>query len=112
MYTSPLDQFEINTLLSVSAPFLNIGLYLTNVGLFIIIGSLLLFSLFILPGVSLIPTKWSIAIESLYASLQGMVSDQIGDAQTQYIPLTLSIFTFILITNLAGNIPYSFIRFY
>jgi F0F1-type ATP synthase membrane subunit a len=37
-----------------------------------------------------------------------MVKDQIGDAQTQYLPLILSLFTFILIANLAGNIPYSF----
>jgi F-type H+-transporting ATPase subunit a len=36
-----------------------------------------------------------------------MVKDQIGDAQTQYLPLAVSIFTFILVANLAGNIPYS-----
>jgi F-type H+-transporting ATPase subunit a len=37
-----------------------------------------------------------------------MVADQIGDAQTQYVPFIVTLFTFILIANLIGNIPYSF----
>ena len=59
-------------------------------------------------NVSLVPTRWSLGTESLYASLQGMVADQIGDAQTQYVPFIISIFCFILIANLVGNVPYSF----
>jgi F-type H+-transporting ATPase subunit a len=108
MISSPLDQFEVTTLLSLSAPIINFGIYLTNLGLYTIIGATILLGVFINANVHLVPSQWSVATESLYASLQGMVSDQIGDAQTQYIPLALSIFSFILISNLAGNVPYSF----
>ncbi len=115
MTTSPLDQFEVNTLLSISAPILNLGIYLTNISLYTLIVLILLISMFTYASITadstqlVVPTnRWSVGIESLYASIQGMVSDQIGDAQTQYIPFIISIFTFILIANLVGNIPYSF----
>jgi F-type H+-transporting ATPase subunit a len=108
MICSPLDQFEVTTLLSLSAPLLNLGLYLTNLGLYTVISATIILGVFINANVHLVPSQWSVATESLYASLQGLVSDQIGDAQTQYIPLALSIFSFILVSNLSGNIPYSF----
>jgi len=43
---SPLDQFEIRNLLSVNAPiFGNIQLSITNIGLYLSIGTLLILSL-------------------------------------------------------------------
>ena len=115
MTTSPLDQFEVNTLLSISAPILNLGLYLTNISLYTLIVLVLFTSMFTyassaggVRSTQLVPNRWGVSMESLYASVQGMVSDQIGDAQTQYIPFIISIFTFILIANLVGNVPYSF----
>jgi F-type H+-transporting ATPase subunit a len=47
--SSPLDQFEIRNLLSLDAPiFANIHISLTNIGLYLIIGMLLILSLNIL----------------------------------------------------------------
>jgi F-type H+-transporting ATPase subunit a len=47
--TSPLDQFEIRNLLSLDAPILaNIHVSLTNIGLYLIVGMLLILSLNIL----------------------------------------------------------------
>ena len=44
--SSPLDQFEIRNLLSLDAPILaNIHISLTNIGLYLIVGMLLILSL-------------------------------------------------------------------
>jgi len=47
--STPLDQFEIRNLLSIDAPILaNIHISLTNIGLYLTIGTLLILSLNIL----------------------------------------------------------------
>lgn len=47
--TSPLDQFEIRNLLSLDAPILgNLHISLTNIGLYLSIGTLLILTLNIL----------------------------------------------------------------
>lgn len=56
----------------------------------------------------IIPTKWSMGIESLYSTLQNMVYSQIGISGQQYFPLIYVIFVFILISNLFSMIPYNF----
>ena len=44
--SSPLDQFEIRNLLSIDAPILaNMHISLTNIGLYLIIGTFLILSL-------------------------------------------------------------------
>ncbi len=46
MNTSPLDQFEIRNLLSLDAPILgNIHISITNIGLYLTIGTILILSL-------------------------------------------------------------------
>ena len=57
MISSPLDQFEVTTLLSLSAPILNFGIYITNLGLYIIIGAIILLGIFINANVHLVPSQ-------------------------------------------------------
>jgi len=106
---SPLEQFEVTSLLGLNAPifgYLNISI--TNLSLY----SLLV--LFIIVGIhyisnnenKLVPSKWSISLESLFASINSMVKEQLG--KEIYLPVIYSLFFFILIANLTGNIPYSF----
>jgi F-type H+-transporting ATPase subunit a len=46
---SPLDQFEIRNLISLDAPVLgNFSISLTNIGLYLTIGGILVFMLFLL----------------------------------------------------------------
>ena len=54
----------------------------------------------------LLPSRWSIVLESLFASINSMVRDQIG--REIYLPFIYGLFFFILIANLVGNVPYSF----
>ena len=108
---SPLSQFEVTSLLSLNAPILGyIHISLTNLALYTI------FILFIVIGLhyygnndyNLIPSKWSISLESSFASLNTMVREQIGNHNEIYLPFVYSIFFFILIGNLISNVPYSF----
>jgi F-type H+-transporting ATPase subunit a len=106
---SPLEQFEVVPFISINAPiFGNINLSLTNLGLYTLIVVFLVLSLHIYANNSfkLIPSKWSVALESAYASVQKIVTDQIGSENERYTPFIYSLFFFIIIANLNGNIPY------
>jgi F-type H+-transporting ATPase subunit a len=108
---SPLEQFEVLPFLSVNAPILgNFNLSLTNLGFYAIIVVFLVLGLHIVANNSfkLIPSKWSVALESAYASLNGIVSSQIGPNNEVYTPFIYSLFFFIIIANLTGNVPYSY----
>lgn len=56
----------------------------------------------------LLPTKWSIGLESLFSTIQNMVYSQIGVSGQQFFPLIYVLFVFILISNLFSMIPYNF----
>lgn len=57
----------------------------------------------------LVGNNWSIGQESLYATLHGIVINQINSRNGQvYFPFIYAIFVFILINNLIGLVPYSF----
>ena len=110
--SSPLDQFEIRSLLSLDAPILaNMHLSLTNIGLYLSIGTFLILSLNVLATNfnKIVSNKWSISQESLYATIHSIVVNQINGRGGQiYFPFIYTLFIFILINNLIGMIPYSF----
>jgi F-type H+-transporting ATPase subunit a len=108
---SPLEQFEVTSLLGLNAPIFGyINITLTNLALYTLL------VLFIVVGLhyvgnnntKLVPSKWSIALESSFASINSMVREQIGSVNEIYLPFIYSLFFFILFANLLGNIPYSF----
>ena len=106
---SPLEQFEVVPFFQVTAPILgDFNLALTNLGLYAIITVFLVLGLHIVANNShsLIPSKWSVALESAYASIHGMVKDQIGPAHEIYTPFIYRLFFLVVIANLNGNIPY------
>ena len=108
---SPLEQFEVTSLISLNLPVLGyINLSLTNLGLYTILTVYLVLALHIMGSNNkqLIPSRWSIALESSFASVHGLVKSQIGAANEMYLPFIYSLFFFILIANLSGNVPYGF----
>jgi len=110
--SSPLDQFEIRNLLSLDAPIIaNLHLSLTNIGLYLTIGTFIALSLNILATNynKVVSNNWSISQESLYATLHSIVTSQINANKGQiYFPFIYTLFIFILINNLIGLVPYSF----
>ena len=109
---SPLDQFEIRDLISFNANLLgNLHLSLTNIGLYLTISIfiILTYSLLSTNNNKIIPNNWSISQESIYATVHGIVINQINSNKGQmFFPLMYVLFVFILINNLIGLVPYSF----
>ena len=109
---SPLDQFTIRNLLSIKAELLgNIQLSLTNIGLYLIITTVIIFMMYILAtNYNVVtPNNWSITMESLYATVFSIVINQINAKKGQmFFPLISALFIYILINNLVGMVPYSF----
>lgn len=110
--SSPLDQFEIRDLFSLNANLLgNLHLSLTNIGLYLTISIflILIYSLLATNNNKIIPNNWSISQESIYATVHGIVVNQINPNKGQmFFPLMYVLFIFILINNLIGLVPYSF----
>lgn len=108
---SPLDQFEIRDILNVELLEGNINLSLTNIGIYLTIGLLIILTLSILTINSnkLVSNNWSIAQESLYFTIHSIVINQINPKNGQiYFPFIYTLFIFILTNNLIGMVPYSF----
>ncbi len=109
---SPLDQFEVRNLLSLDAPLLaNLHISLTNIGLYLVIGFFITLSLNVLSNNynKVVSNNWSISQESIYATIHSIVINQINPNKGQiYFPFIYALFTFILINNLIGMVPYSF----
>nr|QNS38565.1 ATP synthase F0 subunit 6 [Paracoccidioides sp. 'americana'] len=108
---SPLDQFEIRDLISISSNIFFVKFSLTNISLYLIISLLIILSYSLLATNfnKLISNTWSISQESLYLTLHNIVINQINPSKGQiYFPFIYALFLFILINNLIGLIPYSF----
>ena len=108
---SPLEQFEITSLIGLNAPLFGyINFTLTNLALYSIIILFIIVGLHFLGNnnTKLVPSKWSIALESSFQSINSIVREQIGIKHEKYFPLIYTLFFFLLIANLLGNIPYNF----
>ena len=108
---SPLEQFEVTSLIGLNAPIFGyLNLTLTNLALYCILVLFLVISLHVIANnnTKLVPSKWSIALESSFASVNSLVRAQIGSANEIFLPFIYSLFFFVLIANLIGNVPYSY----
>jgi len=106
--TSPLEQFEIVTLLPLSLFGLNISL--TNSTLFLFLSSLI--ALFWLSlsfyKFSLIPNSWQLVQESFYNLTLDIIKVNLGSKGEAYFPFIFSLHLLLLFINLIGMVPYSF----
>lgn len=114
--SSPLEQFETTNFISFVAPlFGNFVISLTNVGFYsvLVLGLGIGYHALSISSDSslekkIVPSKWSLSLESSYATLHSMVKEQVGSANEIYVPFIYSLFWFIVLANLVGNVPYSF----
>lgn len=111
LFHSPLEQFEVTSLVGLQVPVLGyIHISLTNLGLYTIIAVYLSLAFHFVASNNkgVIPSRWSISLESSFASVHALVKAQIGAANEVYLPFIYSLFFFILFANLSGNVPYGF----
>lgn len=106
---SPLEQFSILSLFPISLG--NFYLSFTNSALFMLLATgtfLLLLSFVTSKGGLLVPTHWQSLIELIYEFVANLVQEQVGEKGKRYFPLIFTLFSFLLVCNLIGMIPYSF----
>ena len=111
-FKSPLDQFLIRNLFVIEADLLgNIQVSLTNIGLYLIITTFIIFIIYTLAtnyNLS-IANYWSLSQESIYSTVHTIVTNQINANKGQmYFPFIYALFIYILMNNLIGMVPYSF----
>jgi len=109
---SPLDQFMIRDLFSINGDMLaNIQISLTNIGLYLLIITFIVFMYYLLATNynRTTPNSWSISQESIYSTVYSIVVNQINANKGQmFFPFISALFIYILINNLVGMVPYSF----
>jgi F-type H+-transporting ATPase subunit a len=107
---SPLEQFTVVSLSRNVLSLFGDALPLTNLGLSCILTVSLVLGLHLLANHSyaLVPSHWSVALESAYITVSAIARDQIGDRHEVYTPLVVGLFFWLLFTNLQGNVPYGF----
>ncbi len=105
---SPMQQFEINRLaefqiFGFDASFTNSSLFM-SIGVALIVGFLALAT----NGRSLVPSRMQSMAELSYEFVANMVRENVGLAGMKYFPFVFTLFTYILVLNLMGLIPYTF----
>ena len=107
MCFSPLEQFSVFKLISLNL-FGLVDFSFTNSS-FIMLTTVYLFYLVFTLGFSgtVVPTRWQSVLELYYGGLYGVVSDNLGDKGREYFPFIYGLFTYIVILNLLGMIPYN-----
>lgn len=103
---SPLEQFEINNLISNNFTFLKFTTF--SLYCLLVLSIFYIFNIYVLKSTKLISNNYIIFVESLYSTILNMVKNQIGNKGSYYFPLIYSLFIFILFSNLISMIPYNF----
>ena len=105
---SPLEQFEIVTLIPLT--FLGLNISLTNSSLFLILSTFLaiLWLLLSFLKISLVPNTWQLVQEGFYLVTTNIIRDNLGLKGEIYFPLIFTLHLILLFCNLIGMVPYSF----
>jgi len=108
---TPLEQFQV--LPFFSSDLFHLGLCVTNIILVTVL-ILFFFCLFIWLSSSydqtfyVIPNNWQVLLEIIFDMISQLLFDNLNKKGEIYFPFILTIFLFIMLSNLVGLIPYSF----
>jgi len=112
-FFSPLEQFEILPIFTLSLGVIDMSI--TNQTVLLSCVIFFLFSFYFIlvkpkdSTLFIIPSRWQVFVEFIYLMVLSMVSDNVGGKKNQYFfPLIFTIFFFVASMNLIGLIPYSF----
>nr|YP_004062190.1 ATP synthase F0 subunit 6 [Gracilariopsis andersonii]ADR03206.1 ATP synthase F0 subunit 6 [Gracilariopsis andersonii]APC24911.1 ATP synthase F0 subunit a [Gracilariopsis andersonii] len=108
LITSPLEQFEIVTLVPLT--FFGLNISVTNSVLFMIFAFLIAIFWISLSFYknSVIPNNWQLVKEMVYNVTASIVQDNLGSKGEFYFPFVFTLHLFLLFCNLIGMVPYSF----
>nr|YP_009365182.1 ATP synthase F0 subunit 6 [Gracilaria changii]ARJ60464.1 ATP synthase F0 subunit 6 [Gracilaria changii]ART65133.1 ATP synthase F0 subunit 6 [Gracilaria changii] len=108
LLASPLEQFEIVTLLPLT--FFGLNISITNSVLFMLLAFLIAILWISLSfyGYTMVPSNWQLLNEMVYNVTSSMVQDNLGSKGEFYFPFIFTLHLFLLFCNLVGMVPYSF----
>ena len=109
MIFNPLEQFRILILQKIF--FGNMDISVTNNTIILLIIALTFTFLFYINyfNNTYIPSRWQYAVENIYSFVLQLFKQQINNIiALKYFPLVLFVFSFILLSNLIGLLPYGF----
>lgn len=108
-HSSPMHQFLIGrfgepwTVFGLDATFSKAALFML-VATFVVTG----FLVFSMRGRAVVPGRLQSMAEVWYQFIADMLRETVGSEGRKYFPLVFSLFSFILICNLVGMLPYSY----
>ena len=108
MATSPLEQFEIKTLIPLNLGGVDVSF--TNSSLYMVVTFVLIVG-FVILGMrqrALVPNRFQCAVELSYEFIANLLRDTVGNEGRKYFPFIFTLFMFVLFGNLLGMTPYSF----
>jgi F-type H+-transporting ATPase subunit a len=105
---NPIEQFELlrywkHDVYGVDVSFTNASAYMLAAALGVV-----LLMIFATGKKSLVPGRGQAAAESIYEFVANMVRQVSGEEGMKFFPFVFSLFSFILISNLIGLVPYTF----
>jgi len=105
---SPLEQFEIVSILPFSTSTFDFSITNSAIYLWIAFGIITFFCSSILRRTMYIPGAWQAFLEDLYTFIMDLINQNCGPKGQQYFPFLFVLFTFLFVCNLLGMVPYSF----
>ena len=109
--SSPLEQFQILPIININLG--NLDFSITNATIILGIGLtsfMLVLNLLLSEKTSfyLAPNRIQYVVEVIYGVIFGLLNDNVGPIGKSFFPYIFTLFTFILISNIIGLVPYSF----
>ncbi|WP_127144758.1 F0F1 ATP synthase subunit A [Pelagibacterium montanilacus] len=116
MANDPIHQFVIEDIFTFGtiggdgAADTGVTIAFTNSALFMVLTTGLIAAWLVLTtrGRGLVPNRWQLSSELMYEFVANMVRSNAGTEGMKFFPFVFSLFTFILIGNWFGMIPYFF----
>ena len=101
----PIHQFQIHPIIPIQM--FGYDLSLTNSGLFmvIVLGVIALITVIGTAGRALVPGRLQAIAEMLYEFIDDLIVSTMGKSGRKFFPLVLSLFLFVLFSNVIGLIP-------
>src|SRR3954447_4778093 len=105
----PIHQFQISNLFMIGH-FGRWDIYFTNSAAFMIVAVLLICGFLLLASRphAMVPGRLQSAAEMTYEFVAKTVRDNAGTEGMKFLPLVFALFSFVLVANLMGLIPFSF----
>jgi F-type H+-transporting ATPase subunit a len=112
VFADPMEQFHIKALVPIEIPLGGkiLDLSFTNSSLLMVLSAVgvILFLTLSMGGRAMVPGRLQSIAEISYEFVAGMIRDTAGREGLRYFPFIYALFSFVLLTNMLGLLPFSY----